>query len=139
MSYIGLGPVNAALVSTGTANAFDTSPTMAGALTSVGLIDTGEIVFNYVATSTTPYVVLATDYYVSMDSTGAIKTVHLPNAPTTNRMFVIKDQKGTATAFNITVTTVGGIVLIDGAATYVMNTNYQSIQLIFNGTSYEVF
>lgn len=139
MSYLGLGPASSALVASGSANSFSTSPSMASIFTSVGLVDNGALVLNYTATSTTPYVVAATDYYVSMDSTGAIKTVHLPNAPTTHRMFVIKDQKGTAAAFNITVTTVGGAVTIDGATSQLLNANYQSINLVFNGTSYEIF
>lgn len=139
MSYIGLGPASSALVASGTANSFSTSPSMGSTFTSVGLVDNGALVLNYISTSTTPYVVAATDYYVSMDASGGAKQVNLPNAPTTNRMFVIKDQKGNAGTNNITVTTVGGIVNIDGATTFVMNTNRQAISLVFNGTSYEIF
>lgn len=86
-----------------------------------------------------PYVVLSTDYYISCDVTGGVITINLPNAPTTKRLFVMKDKVGLAATSNITITTVGGAVNIDGATSYVMATNYQSIQLIFNGTSYEVF
>jgi hypothetical protein len=96
-------------------------------------------VVGYVNTSTTPYVVAASDYFISMNSTGAIKTVQLPNAPSTGRVFVVKDFAGTAAAFNITVTTVGGVVNIDGATTFVMNSAYQSVNVIFNGTSYEIY
>lgn len=96
-------------------------------------------VANYVTTATTPYVVLTTDYFISMDSTGGAKTVQLPNVPTTGRVFVIKDHAGTAGTNAITVTTVGGVVNIDGATTFVMNTNNQAISLIFNGLSYEIF
>jgi len=139
MSYLGLGVASSALVASGTGNSFSPSPSMGAVFTSVGLVNNGSLIVNRIVTSTTPYVALSSDYYISVNSTGAIKTVQLPNAPTTNRVFVIKDFAGTAAAFNITVTTVGGVVLIDGAATYVLTTNYQSIQLIFNGTSYEVF
>lgn len=88
--------------------------------------------------STTPYVVLSTDFYLSVD-TSVARTIELPNAPVTGRVFVIKDSSGTATSNNISVTTVGGSVTIDAVTTYTMNQNYGSMQVIFNGTSYEVF
>jgi hypothetical protein len=86
-----------------------------------------------------PYTALATDYYIGADVTGGAITVRLPNAPATGRVFVVKDKAGLAAGANITVTTVGGIVLIDGAATFVMNTAYESAMVIFNGSAYEVF
>ncbi len=98
----------------------------------------GAQVVNYTAVSSSPYVVTATDYFLGVDTTAA-RTIQLPNAPTTGRVFVIKDATGTAAAFNISVTTVGGAVLIDAAATYTINTNYFSIQVLFDGTKYEVF
>lgn len=92
----------------------------------------------YTAVNSTPYVVLSTDQFLGVN-TGTAKTVQLPNAPSTGRVFVIKDATGTANANNITVTTVGGVVNIDGATTYAINQNYASIQVLFNGTSYLVF
>jgi hypothetical protein len=92
----------------------------------------------YTATSTSPYVVLGTDDYIGVTAAGAF-SVELPNAPATGRYFVVKDTGGTAGTDNITVTTVGGAVTIDGATTFVMNTDYQSAEFIFNGTSYEIF
>lgn len=94
---------------------------------------------NYVSTSTTPYVALATDYYISVDSSGGAKTVQLPDAPSTGRIFTVKDKTGSAATHNITVTTVGGVVTIDGATTNVLTVNFESAQYLFNGTSYEVF
>lgn len=95
--------------------------------------------FAYTNVAATPYVVLATDYYLSVDTSALAITIQLPDAPTSNRLFVIKDRTGTAGTRNITVTTVGGAVLIDGAATFIMNTDYQAINLVFNGTTYEIF
>jgi len=86
-----------------------------------------------------PYTVLSTDYYISADVTGGAISVLLPNAPATGRIFVVKDKIGDASVNNVTVTTVGGVVNIDGATSFVMNTNFESAQFIFNGTSYEVF
>ena len=93
----------------------------------------------YTNVSTTPYVVLSTDYYLSVDTSSLSITIQLPNAPATNRLFVVKDRTGSAATRNITVTTVGGAVNIDGAATYKIAQNFGSIQLLFNATSYEVF
>lgn len=95
--------------------------------------------FNYTNVHTTPYVVLSTDEYLSVDCSGMAITVNLPNAPATGRSYIIKDRTGNAFTNNITVTTVGGVVDIDGATTFVMNTNFEAIQVLFNGTSYEIF
>lgn len=99
------------------------------------------VTYNYVSVNNaaSPYTALATDYYVSADVTAGVVTIRLPNAPTTGRTFVVKDQVGLAATNNITVTTVGGAVNIDGATSFIMNTAYESISLIFNGSTYEVF
>lgn len=86
------------------------------------------------------YVVLSTDDYISCNSTAGLITVQLPNAPTVlYDRFVIKDRTGTAPTFSIVVTTVGGAVLIDGAATYTFTDPYESLEILWNGTSYETF
>lgn len=97
--------------------------------------------FNYVliTTADSPYTATATDFYIATNSTAGPITIRLPNAPTTNRMFIIKDRFGQDAINNVLVTTVGGVVTIDGLTTYTMNSNYQAINLLFNGTSYEVF
>lgn len=94
---------------------------------------------NVVLTATTPYVAAAGDYFIGSDCSGGVTTVQLPNAPATGKIFVVKDYTGNAGANNVTVTSVSGAVLIDGAATYVLNTNYEAVQVVFNGTSYSVF
>ena len=86
-----------------------------------------------------PYAVLDADEYLSCDVSGGVLTIQLPNAPTTGRIIIVKDSGGDAATSNITVTTVGGVVTIDGATSFVMNTNYQAANFIFNGTSYEVY
>lgn len=93
-------------------------------------------------TNPSPYTVSATDYYISCDTTSSTAgtiTIKLPDAPTTFRKFIIKDRTGGASANNISITTVGGAVTIDGETTYTLAGNFGSIQLLFNGTSYEVF
>lgn len=99
----------------------------------------GSPVLSYTESATTPFVVLPTHNVIGIDCSGAIKTVHLPNAPTnTGNSWTIKDYTGSCAANNITVTTPGGAVLIDGAATYVMNVAYASITVVWSGTAYRV-
>lgn len=86
-----------------------------------------------------PYTVLTTDYYFTCNVSGGVLQIELPNAPTTGSVWVVKDATGSCAANNITVTTVGGAVNIDGAVTFVMNTAYQSAHFVFNGSTYEVF
>ncbi len=86
-----------------------------------------------------PYVVLDTDEFISCDSTSGVIQINLPNAPATGRVIAIKDAVGQAAAFNITVTTVGGIVNIDGGTSYVMNTAYEAINVIFDGSAYLIY
>lgn len=108
----------------------------AGTITiaAVGLTDV-----TYTNVAVTPYVAIATDEYLSVDTSALAITVKLPDAATLGHIYIIKDRTGTAATRNITVTTVTGAVLFDGAATYVMNTDYQAIQVVGNGTSYEIF
>lgn len=94
---------------------------------------------SYTAVNTTPYVVLVTDFFLGVDCSGGAITIQLPNAPTTARIIHIKDTTGSANTNNITVTTVGGVVTIDGSTSYTMNTQYAAISLIFNGSAYEIF
>jgi len=105
------------------------------------IISLTETTDNYVnVTGPATYAVLSTDYFISCNSTGGAITIQLPNAPATlYKQYVIKDRTGTAVANGITVTTVGGVVLIDGATTYAFQDNYESLEIIWNGSSYETF
>jgi hypothetical protein len=116
--------------------------TVAGTLaTSTLTISTTAIAYNYVQINhaSSPYSAANTDYYISADPTLGTITVLLPNAPPTLTLYIIKDRTGQASTNNISVTTVGGVVTIDGATTVTMKSNYESIELLFNGTSYEVY
>lgn len=94
---------------------------------------------NYSVVNATPYVVGSTVYYMTVDTSTTAITIQLPDAPTQYRTFVIKDSAGNALVRNITVTTVSGVLNIDAAPTYVMNTNYASIQLVYSGFGYEIY
>ena len=101
-------------------------------------LETGDSFARYTAVNTTPYTVLTTDDHLGVDCSGSIISIELPDAPAAGRLFGIKDNTGSAATNNISVTTVGGAVNIDGATTYTMNTNFQSINVVFSGTAYEV-
>ncbi len=88
-----------------------------------------------------PYTALTTDYYLkcSVPTTPFNPlTINLPAAPTTGQAFVIKDASGHAFTNHITIAPLGG-VLIDGSASYVLNKNYQSASVLFDGAAYEIF
>jgi hypothetical protein len=131
----GADPVLATL----TAGANITITNGAGSITIAANSGSESVAYKGIAFADSPYTVLPADYYISADVTGGAISVLLPNAPTTGRTFVVKDKVGLAGTSNITVTTVGGVVDIDGATTFVMNTAYQAISLIFNGVSYETY
>jgi|HubBroStandDraft_1064217.scaffolds.fasta_scaffold27183_2 hypothetical protein len=99
----------------------------------------GTLTYNYTAVTTTPYVVLATDEFLGVTTTTLAITIKLPNAPAVGRVFIVKDATGFASVHNITVTTVGGTVLIDQAATYIMNSSSEATNFLFNGTKYLAF
>ncbi len=86
--------------------------------------------------NTTPYVVVAIDFFLAVDASGGAITIHMPNTTTTGRMFVVKDYLGQANINNIIITTPGGVALFDGFTAYTMNAQYQSVNLIFDGTNY---
>jgi hypothetical protein len=56
------------------------------------------VVSNYVTVlfAASPYTALSTDYYISANVTGGAISILLPNAPTTGRVFVVKDKVGLA-------------------------------------------
>jgi len=95
--------------------------------------------YRRITVADSPYTVLATDYFISVDSSGGPVVVRFPNAPAPTDTWVVKDALGTAETNSITMTTVGGVVTLDGSATYVFQDNYEANDVLFNGTSYELF
>ncbi len=110
-----------------------------GSGSNLTISSSGTTTLNYTSVTTTPYVVLSTDSFLGVSTTSLAITVELPNAPSTGRVYIVKDATGFAAARNITVTTVGGTVLIDASATFIMNTGFQATQFLFNGTKYLAF
>lgn len=113
--------------------------TIANAAGSITISAAGADLLAYTNVNTSPYVVLTTDEFLGVDCSGAPIQINLPNAPSTGRVFIIKDRTGSANTNAITVTTVGGVVNIDGATSYTMNTQYAAIQVLFDGATYQVY
>lgn len=82
-----------------------------------------------------PYITQKSDYIIWVDTTAA-RTINLLASPETGRTFRIKDVTGSAATNNITITPAIGN--IDGAASYVINTSYGSIDVVYNGTQWSV-
>ncbi len=89
-------------------------------------------------TDPTTYVVLPTDNFISCDSTLGLLIIELPNSPTLYQQFTVKDRVGSADNNNIEVTTVSGVVLIDGQDSFLLDDAYDSVTVLFNGVGYEI-
>lgn len=108
---------------------------------SISIAATGAaFAYTNVTHAQSPYTVLAGDEYISVDCSGGVVSLLFPNAPTANRTWVVKDRTGSASTSNISITTVGGAVTIDGQTTYKITSNYGSVNLLANTTpTYEVY
>lgn len=86
-----------------------------------------------------PYTVLGTDYFISVDSSGGAVTVTLPAATgLAGRTYVIRDTGGAAAVNNITIGG-GGTNLIGGgaaAASKVLSAAYSGATVYSNGTTW---
>ena len=111
---------------------------VSGAGNTVTVKSTG-IFFTFIDVNVSPYVVLLQDVYLSVNSTGGAIIIQLPDVAISGEPYIIKDRTGTAAVNNITLTTVSGVTLIDGSTTFVMDSVYQSISLVGNGTTYEIY
>lgn len=92
-------------------------------------------VYPTTAPSSYPYTVLPQDGFIFVDTSGA-RTINLNASPVRGQWFIIKDNVGSAAANNITVVPAAGN--IDGAGSYVMNINYGSITVVYNGTQWNI-
>ena len=107
------------------------SPTFNGA-NFTGIPSAG-VTYSY-ATKTSAYTILSTDYTIGGDATSASFAVTLPTAVgKTGQSFVIK--KIDSSANTVTVATTSSQT-IDGATTYVMGYQYQSVTVQSNGSNW---
>lgn len=82
-----------------------------------------------------PYTTLTTDYVILVDTSSA-RTINLIATPVTGTTYRIKDNVGSAAANNITITPAAGT--IDGAASLVVNSNWGSVDLVYNSSAWRV-
>lgn len=83
-----------------------------------------------------PYTTVPQDGVILVDSSSARTIIPLAS-PTNGQQHRIKDSIGSAAANNITITPSGKN--IDGAASYIINSNYGSIDIVYNGTEWSKF
>ena len=98
----------------------------------------GGMLYGIVTTFANVYNVLASDYIIhSTRSSIGTQTINLPICGTINsgRFLYVKDAAGMAATNNITLDG-NASETIDGATTLVMSTNYQSVSIYCNGTSW---
>lgn len=97
----------------------------------------GGLIFTRTATAIS-YTTLATDYLIAVTSTAAARTITLltPSGGNT-QIFIVKDESGGAATNNITVVAQGGKT-IDGAANYLITSNYGSATFYYDGTNWGV-
>lgn len=95
----------------------------------------GVVNFNYVQTAV-DYQVLNTDYVIGVTSTATPRTITMPAAAALaeRKMWVIKDESGGCATNNITIS--GNGVNIDGSSTKILNINYGSVDVYWNGTQF---
>lgn len=95
--------------------------------------------YKQISFADSPYTVLATDSYISIDTSGGNVVLNFPNTPVASQYFTIKDRTGNSGANNVTYTTPGGVTLFDNATSGTLNNNHAAKNIGGNGTSYEVF
>lgn len=81
-----------------------------------------------------PYTALGSDDFIPVNSVGGVITINLPAAPATGKGYTIADISGSAVTNNITVS--GNGFQINGGGSYVLNTAFQSVTVVFNGTNW---
>lgn len=98
------------------------------------------VTYTNVTFAMSPYTVLTTDEYLSVDSSGGAVTLNFPNSPVAYQIWTVKDRTGSASVNNITLSTPGGSVTIDGQTSYTIRSNYAAVNVLANATpSYEVY
>ena len=81
-----------------------------------------------------------TDHFIGVATASQAITITLPdtNSIAVGKIFLIKDEGGNAGTNNITIATTGN-VKIDGSATILLDSDYASISVYYNGTEWSVY
>lgn len=90
-----------------------------------------------VASGATYSINATTDQIVIINKTvGSGTALTLPASPVAGMVYRIKDGKGDAATNNITITPAAGT--IDGGANLIINANYCAVDLVYNGTEWNI-
>lgn len=85
-----------------------------------------------------PYTVTATDFYISIDASAGDVIINLPDAPSDNRQFMIKDRLGFSETNTITIKSLSGVTTIDFNADWIFDDDYESFECLYHSGNYEV-
>lgn len=90
-----------------------------------------------VIANNSPYAATLDDYYIGVDNTAELPfTIVLPAISSLGKVYIIKDVSGNSSIYPITVTDLG--TLIDNAVTALINTDYGSMTVVFNGIEWSI-
>jgi hypothetical protein len=119
-------------------NSNSSTPLIGGDFSADQIELNGGMIHKVTTVNAATYDLLTSDYIlnVTYPSTAAVTSLTLPTAQTVSgRVIIIKDASGNAGTNNITIDTEGGQT-IDGAATKVLNGNYESVMLYCDGSNW---
>ena len=91
-----------------------------------------------VTDSTPCYAALPGDQVILVDCSGGPVSICLPAGHSSGKFYEIKDMSGDAATNNITIGSADGD-LVELALTFVMNTDYQAVTVISDGTDWFIF
>lgn len=128
-----------ALVGTGVGNAGEVLTSNGAGLAPTFQSNAGGVQYTNVTNAMSPYTVTATDYYLSVDSSGGPVVINLPDTPANSRQFIVKDRLGQALTNNITIQSLSGVTTIDQQTSYVFVDAFESLECLFHTANYEVF
>lgn len=86
--------------------------------------------------TTTTYNATNDDVLISVGTLSAPISINLPATPYSRKTIIVKDSNGSAVAHNITVDSNGNN--IDGSSTALIDQNYASITIVFDGSNWGI-
>lgn len=89
-----------------------------------------------VQTTGTSLTAVKNNIYVINLGTPAAFTVNLPSSPASGDMLHVKDGAGNAVSFHITLQPASGN--IEGQSNAIIKSNFTSVQLVYNGTQWNI-
>lgn len=116
------------------------TPTDSYSITTKTYVDTSRSTFTINLNTNTPYTALSTDQIIVQKlSSNNTSVVNLPqgSSVTSGKYYIIKDGKGNAASYNITIQPYSGDT-IDGASSISIALNYESVMLVWNTSEWSI-